>query len=139
MAVRLLIEGLDLQDNFGIVLEDGGVNATEKPPVPRTAFFNEWEDESGKDYDDSAPVVFQSSVIELPFLIKANSMAEYRQKKDAFLALIVVNKDISFEITGLTASLNFRYVETMSWEFINIGLTSITTARFVLRFEKNHR
>lgn len=139
MAVNVIIDGINIKTQFGVYLEEGGINIPEKPATPRVPFFNEWEDENGKDYDTDATVVFQSTTMDIPFLIVGKDLADYRQKKNGFLELIVKNGDVSLEIQGLIAVQKLRYVETVSWDFISIGEDEATSAKFTIKFERNNR
>lgn len=139
MEVNILINGVDVQSDFGVCLEDGGVDAPQLPATPKQPFYNEWEDSSGRDYDTTTLLVYQAQTLELPFLIIANNMEDYKIKKLGFLNLVIKNVDLVFYFSGIDETLKIRYVETVSWDFINLDLDSQTSARFVMRFEKNHR
>lgn len=138
MGVEVFINSYDLEKAFGVCLEDGGLSRFETPPTPKEPFFNEWPDESGRDYDTSSPVVYQSQVYEVPFLIIGKSMADYRKKKREFLELISINGEFDFQIVDWGEAYRLRYKSTASWDFINTNLAGETSARFVLRFENNH-
>lgn len=137
MSVSTLINGYDLKDAFGIVLEDKGLEKLEPPPTPKEPFYNEWPDQSGRDYDNVSPVVYEPRNIELPFLLIASSMADYRKKKKDFMQLIDFNGEFDFQIIDWGEAFKLRYKSVTSWEFINIGLDSTTSARFVLKLENN--
>jgi len=139
MSVSVLINSYDLQAAFGVFLEDGGLDRFEIPPLPREPFFNEWQDESGRDYDDTSDQVYQSQSFEVPFLLVGSSMVDYRQKKREFLELINFNGEFDFQILDWGEAFKLRYKSTSSWELLNVGLESETSARFVLIFECNFK
>lgn len=137
MACKILINGYDIQEAFGVMLEDGGLDKFEKEPIPKEPFYNEWADQSGRDYDESSPRVYQPQVFEVPFLIKCSNMADYRQKKSEFMELIDFNGEFDFQIVDWGEAFKLRYKEVSSWDFINVDLESETSARFVLKLECN--
>ena len=139
MQVKVTIDSVDIQNDFGVYLEQGGIDAPQLPPTPRQPFFNEWEDSSGRDYDTTSPVVFSPQILEVPFFIIAGNLAEYKTNKDAFLDLVVKNTELNVTFSGIGQSLKLRYVETVSWELLEIALDGQTSARFVLKLENNHR
>jgi len=137
MAVKVLINGIDVQEAFGIYLEDGGLTVFEQPPTPREPFFNEWVDQSGRDYDQGVPVVYETQTFDVPFLILGANMADYRKRKANFLELINFNGDFDFQILDWGEAYKLRYKGASSWTFINEHLLESTSARFVLKFERN--
>lgn len=136
--VRVLINGIDLEDAFGIYLEEGGLDVFETPPIPKDPFFNEWPDHSGRDYDTESPVVYQTQTFEVPFLLIASNMVDYRKKKKDFMSLIDINGEFDLQIIDWGEAFRLRYKSSASWSFINADLTSSTSARLVLRLECNH-
>lgn len=138
MVVSVLINGFDLRDAFGVYLEDGGLQVFEIPPTPKEPFYNEWSDQNGRDYDTESPVVYQTQTFEVPFLITASNMVDYRKKKKDFLSLIDFNGEFDLQIIDWGEAFRLRYKGVASWNFINVELGSSTSARFVLRLECNH-
>lgn len=137
-GVDIMINNYDLEQTFGICLEEGGLDAFEVPAAPKEPFYNEWFEEPGKDYDQSAPFVLSPRTIDIPFLIKADTMEGFRLKKRQFLELISINGEFSFQILEWGEAFKLRYKEIVEWSFINVGIDSETSARFVLRAEDNH-
>lgn len=137
MGASVLIDGYDLESTFGICLEDGGLDKFELPAIPKEGFFNEWHGQSGRDYDESGALVYESQTFEVPFLIIGSSMADYRKKKREFLDLIEVNSEFDFQIIDWGEAYKLRYKKFTSWEFINVDLDTSTSARFVLQLECN--
>lgn len=137
MSVSVLINGYDLEQTFGVCLEDGGLSVFETPPIPKEPFFNEWQDQSGRDYDESAPVVYDSQLFEIPFLMVANSMSDYRRRKRDFLELITVNTEFDFQVLKWGEAFKMRFKGASNWDFITTNLDGETSARFVLRLENN--
>lgn len=133
-----MINNYDLEQAFGICLEEGGLNAFERPAIPKEPFFNEWYEHPGRDYDESAPFVLSPRTIDIPLLIKGGNMEDFRAKKRQFLELIGMNGEFSFQILEWGEAFRLRYKEITDWSFINIGTDSETSARFVLRAEDNH-
>ncbi|WP_437918446.1 hypothetical protein [Sphingobacterium sp. LRF_L2] len=138
MAVNILINSYELTTAFGVYLEDGGLSEFEQPPVPKVPFYQEWADESGREYDTTSAVVYECRYFEIPFLIKGKDMQDYRKKKTEFLSLIDQNDDVDFQVVDWGETYRLRYVSAKDWKFINEGLTTKTSARFVIRFEDNH-
>ena len=138
MGVNVLFDGLDTLTAFGVRLEQGGLDIFEMPPTPKEPFFNEWPDQSGRDYDLDAPVVYQTQVFEVPFLIIGSDMADYRKKKRDLLKLLDANRDFDLQILDWGEAFRVRYKGAASWSFINVDLETSTSARFVLRLECNH-
>lgn len=139
MGVSVLINGFDLEQAFGICLEEGGLDQFEIPPVPREPFYNEWEDQSGRDYDDSSNLVYESQNFEVPFLIIGSSMVDYRKKKREFLDILEANREFDFQILDWGEAFKLRYKGVLVWEFINVDLLAETSARFVLKLECNFK
>jgi hypothetical protein len=137
MGADVLINGYDLEKTFGVCMEEGGLSVFEQPPIPREPFFNEWPDQSGRDYDETSAVVYQTQFFEIPFLIIGSTMADYRKKKADFMKLIDFNGSFDFQVIDWGEAYKLRYKEVASWEFINTNLGSETSARFVLRLELN--
>jgi|SRR5690606_9568028 len=138
MGVNVLIDGYDLETTFGICLEEGGLSIFETPPTPKEPFYNEWPDEHGRDYDTDSPVVYETQIFEVPFLLIADDMADYRKKKKDFLSLIDFNGEFDLQVIDWGEAFRLRYKGVASWNFINVDLGSSTSARFVLRLECNH-
>lgn len=139
MDCKVLINGYDLQESFGVVLEDGGLDRFEKPAIPKEPFFNEWHGVSGRDYDDSAEQSYQAQTFEVPFLIVGNSMMDYRQKKYDFMELIDFNGEFDFQIVDWGEAFKLRYKEATVWDLVNSNLEGETSARFVLKLECNFK
>lgn len=137
MSVSVLINGYDLKDTFGIYLEDGGLDKFEQPPTPKEPFYNEWPDQSGRDYDETSEVVYETQYFEVPFLLIGSSMADYRKKKSDFLQLIDFNGSFDFQIIDWGEVYKLRFKAVTSWDFINVSLDGRTSARFVLKLERN--
>ena len=138
MGVDVFINGYDLERAFGVCLEEGGLDKFEPTPTPKEAFYNEWPDVSGRDYDESAPQVYETQLFEVPFMIVGSSMADYRKKKREFMSIIDFNGDFDFQIVEWSEAYRLRFRGSVSWEFINADLNGPTSARFVLRLECNH-
>lgn len=138
MAVNILIDGIDITTAFGVRLQNGGLSVFEMPPTPREPFYNEWPDQNGRDYDTESPVVYQTQVFEVPFLLIARNMVDYRKKKRDFLSLIDFNGEFDLQVIDWGEAFRLRYKGVASWNFINVDLGSSTSARFVLRLECNH-
>lgn len=134
--MTVFIESYDIASAFGVRIEEGALSILEKPPKPRVPFFNEWEDENGRDYDQDDKIVYEPQIMDIPLLIIGNSMADYRKRRAEFLEL--VSKPFDFQILEWGESYQLRLIDILEWSFINMDLQSITCARFVMRFENNH-
>lgn len=137
MDCKILINGYDLYEAFGIVLEQGGLEKLEAPPTPREPFYNEWHGISGRDYDESTLRAYEAQIFEIPFLIIGNSMADYRAKKKDFFELIDFNGEFDFQIIDWGEAYRLRYKGVSSWTFINENIEGETSARFVIKMECN--
>lgn len=139
MSVKILINGFDLQEKFGIVLEDGQLEKFKLPPTPKEPFYNEWADVSGKDYDTTSPVVYETQIFEISFLMKALDKDDYRIKEKAFLQLINVNSEFTFKLVDYALAFYLRYKGAVEWRPINVYNNGIVESRMVLKLENNHR
>ncbi|WP_313234234.1 hypothetical protein [Sphingobacterium multivorum] len=132
----VFIASYDIVEAFGVYLEDGALSILERPPKPRLPFYNEWEDENGRDYDVNDKIVYEPQIFDVPLLIKGDSMSDYRKKRADFLQLI--SQPFDFQVLDWGEAFQLRLIDIVGWDYINVGLTSKTSARFVLRFENNH-
>lgn len=137
-GVNTFIDGYELESAFGVCLEEGGLNVFEKPPKPKEPFFNDWNDQNGREYDDVSPLKYESRTFDVPFLIIGSSMVDYRKKKKDFLDLIMKNGEFDLQIMEWGEAFKVRFKEFVSWDLLNSGINSETSARFVVRLEDNY-
>lgn len=133
----VLINSIDLESAFNVLLDKGGLSVFENPPKPKEPFYNDWKDQSGKDYDESAPMVYESQVFDIPFVIHGNGISDYRHKKAQFLELIETNNEFDFQILNWEQSFRLRYKECVSWGLLNKSMKNSMFSRFVLKLECN--
>lgn len=137
-GVDILINSYDLEQAFGVMLEEGGLEVFEMPSDPKTIFFNEWPEFSGKDYDDTSPFVHESRMLDIPFLIVGNDMDDYRKKKKEFLDLVSFHGEFDFQIIDWGETYALRLKGFSNWEFLNMSLHGETSARFIMKCEDNY-
>ncbi|WP_286767153.1 MULTISPECIES: hypothetical protein [Sphingobacterium] len=136
MAIDVFIQSYDTVETFGVYLLDGGLSVLEQPPKPRIPFFNEWEDTSGRDYDENDSLVYEPQTLEVPFLMVGENMADYREKRRDFLDLI--SEPFDMQVLEWGESYKLRLIEISDWQLLNESLTGETSASFVLKLENNH-
>ncbi|WP_026463470.1 hypothetical protein [Adhaeribacter aquaticus] len=84
---RHKLNGKDLFDVFGIAVEDG-LGEFDTPFPIKEVLSHSWPEESGRDFDLSEGLNFDSKQIRLKCFIVANSKTEFYTKKQAFEAEI---------------------------------------------------
>lgn len=137
MIGNILINGIDIAAAFGVLLDKGGLEKFELPPKRKEVFFNDWKDQNGLDYDESAPIVYESQIFDVPFIIHGNGIQDYHKKKNDFLELININGEFDFQIVNWGHAFKLRYKEIPSWGLLNKSKHSKMYANFVLRLENN--
>lgn len=129
------INGQNMYAVYGVKLEEGNYPQLLKHPKKKDGYIYNWADGSGEDYDSFAPVVFETSLYNLSFLIVASSKADLLQKYSTFIAILVVSAGSVWTFTELNKTVKLHYVEATSFEEINFYSGS---ARIVIQFKNRH-
>lgn len=137
MKGSVLINQIDIAAAFNVMLEKGGLSVFETPPKMKEPFFNDWVDQSGKDYDEDAKAVYESQSFEIPFLIFGEGVQDYRKKKREFLDLIEGHNEFDFQILDWGEAFRLRFKEANSWKLLNKSMEGRMFARFILKLECN--
>lgn len=135
MSLRLKVSNIDLSI-YGLHLDKGALSVFEHPPTPKEVFFNDWKDEDGFDYDDESAIFYEPQTFDIPFIMKADNLADYRKKRREFLDLI--KSDFDFQILDWGETYKLKLIKVVKWEFISRVLEGNIFVTITLQLENNH-
>lgn len=138
MPADITINDKDIETLYGLCMEEGALNIFQVPPTPKEAFYYEWGDRSGRDYDENAAVLYQVQTFEVPFLMVADDMSDYNTKKKEFLELINTNKEFVLRLEQTSQAFKLRYKGSTNWEFVNYDPSRPISCKVTIKFENNH-
>ncbi|MDR6734163.1 hypothetical protein [Sphingobacterium sp. 2149] len=136
MTVSVFINSYDIIEVFGLHLGRGALSVLEQPPTPKEVFFNDWIDENGKDYDDTSNINYEPQVFDIPFLMKAQGILDYKKKRRDFLDLL--KKDFDFQVLDWGESFRLRLKKIAKWEYANRPFSDTIYVRIILQVENNY-
>ncbi len=120
---------------FGIYLERGALSVFEIPPTPKEPFFNDWIDENGKDYDDVSDIRYNPQVFDVPLIMEAEGIADYRKKRRDFLDMI--KNEFDFQVFEWGESFKLRLIKISTWEYLKKPFQGKIYVKIVLQVENN--
>ena len=122
-------------NNYGVLLEDGNYPQLMQHPKRKEGYTHNWADQSGEDYDNQAPIVYETVVYNLSFLIVASTSAQLLDRYESFLTALTVPAGTTWQFTELNKTMKLHYVAATDFTDINFYGGS---ARFVIQFKNRH-
>lgn len=138
----MVINGINAEQQFGIVLADGAYRELWKLPKAKQGYQYDWGDENGMETDPDAQSVYERLEYSVPLILSAEDENEYWTKLNGFTAFLLSNRYITldipernrrFHLVNLGISNYDEYVEgynpnlTMNWNLANDNPTEIFT------------
>lgn len=119
---------------------DGLYRELLKLPKPKQRFFNEWADEHGKDYDDSAPTVYESLEYDISCYLWATDAANLQYKRSAILDLISAPDGFTLFSNTLGRGYHLRYIDSPSFRNLTpLFVQGKLYCEFTLKLENNFK
>jgi len=107
-------------------------------PKPKQRFFNEWADEHGKDYDESAPAYYEPLEYDIACYLVAADVADLQEKREAILSLISAPAGFTFFSNTLGRGYHLRYIDSPSFRNLTpLFVQSKLYCEFTLKLENN--
>lgn len=94
----MIINGLNAETSFGLVLADGAYNVLWTPPRAKPGYEYNWPDQNGIETDPDQPQVFERIEYSLPLILTATDEADYWDKFHAFCQFVYSNRNIILDI-----------------------------------------
>lgn len=132
MKGDLLINKQDAWDVWGVSMGDGFLSAIDAPCALKDYAKNTSRAEHGSQYVIlSGTQKYAERTVKLPFVILADTEAEYRKRKDAFIA--VLNKgNVTIQVPAIGTTYNLLYTgKGASYTLSRSRLVSKVTLEFI--------
>lgn len=125
----------------GIYFKRGSVyDELGKLPKPKEAFFNNWPDQHGKDYDETVPMVFEALEYNISCYLIANDIGEYLNKRDELLAILMKPTGFTLFSNTLGRAFHLRYLDSTFFHHVNpVWSNGKLYIEFMLKLENNFK
>lgn len=107
-------------------------------PKPKQRFFNEWADEHGRDYDESAETVYDPLEYDIACYLVAEDVYDLQEKRSAILSMISAPGGFTMFSNTLGRGFHLRYMDSPSFRNLTpLFVQGKLYCEFTLKLENN--